>query len=104
MTRGLFSLVVDPQRVEEYDRRHAEPWPDLMDAIVTTGFRNYSGFRRGPHVVYYGEYYPDMATVFERIGKTEVNARWGASFEGIITTIVDSQGRLITAQEVFHQD
>jgi L-rhamnose mutarotase len=104
MTRGLFSLVVDPQRVGEYDRRHAEPWPDLMDAIVTTGFRNYSGFRRGPHVVYYGEYYPDMATVFERIGKTEVNARWGASFEGIITTIVDSQGRLITAQEVFHQD
>jgi L-rhamnose mutarotase len=104
MTRGLFSLVVDPKRADEYDRRHAEAWPDLMEAIVAAGFRNYTGFRRGAHVVYYGEYYPDMATVFDRIGKTEVNARWGASFEGIITTIVDDQGNLITAQEVFHQD
>lgn len=104
MTRGFFSLVVDPRRAEEYDRRHAEPWPDLMEAIVDAGFRNYTGFRRGAHVVYYGEYYPDTATVFARIGATEVNARWGASFEGIITTIVDGQGNLITAQEVFHQD
>ncbi len=103
MSRGLFSLVIDPRRGEEYDRRHAEPWPDLMEAIVAAGFRNYSGFRRGPHVVYYGEYYPDMATAFARIGETEVNARWGASFEGIITTIVDAEGNLITAQEVFHQ-
>ncbi len=104
MRRGLFSLVVDPQRGDEYDRRHAEPWPDLMEAIVAAGFRNYTGFRRGAHVVYYGEYYPDMATVFGRIGNTEVNARWGKSFEGIITTIVDAAGNLITAEEVFHQD
>jgi L-rhamnose mutarotase len=68
------------------------------------GFRNYSGFRRGAHVAYYGEYYPDMDAVFGRIGQTEVNARWGQAFEGIITTITDGAGNLITAGEVFHQD
>jgi L-rhamnose mutarotase len=104
MTRGLLTLVVDPQRVEEYEARHADPWPDMMAAIDEAGFRNYTGFRRGSHVVYYGEYHPDMATVFAHIGATDVNRRWGESFAGIITTITDADGSLITADEVFHQD
>jgi L-rhamnose mutarotase len=104
MQRGLLTLVVDPERVEEYDARHADPWPEMMEAIDQAGIHNYTGFRRGSHVVYYGEYHPDMETAFGRIGETEINRRWGESFTGIITTIVDEAGRLITAQEVFHQD
>ena len=73
-------------------------------AIEASGYRNYSGFRRGAHVVYYGDYYPDMATVLAKMGQTEVNGRWGTAFEGIITKITDAEGRLITADEVFHQD
>jgi L-rhamnose mutarotase len=45
-----------------------------------------------------------MATVFAHIGSTDVNRRWGESFAGIITTITDASGSLITADEVFHQD
>lgn len=104
MTRGLLTLVVDPDRADEYDARHAEPWPELMEAIEAAGFQNYNGFRRGGHVIYYGEYQPDMDTVFGRIGETDVNRRWGESFEGIITTITDADGRLITADEIYHQD
>lgn len=104
LTRGLLTLVVDPERVDEYDARHANPWPDMMEAIESAGFRNYNGFRRGAHVIYYGEYYPDMGTVFGRIGGTDVNRRWGESFAGIITTLVDGDGKLITADEVYHQD
>jgi L-rhamnose mutarotase len=104
MRRGFFGLVIDPERASAYDALHATPWPDLLTAIEETGFRNYSGFRRGGHVVYYGEFYPDMDTAFERISKTAVNARWRQAFEGIITTIAGADGRLITANEVFHQD
>jgi L-rhamnose mutarotase len=104
MTRGLLTLVIDPERAAEYEAIHADPWPDMMAAIADAGFRNYSGFRRGAHVVYYGEYYPDMDTVFGRIGGTDVNRRWGEAFEGIITTITDASGALITADEIFHQD
>ena len=102
--RALFGLVIDPERAAEYEALHADPWPDMMDAIEASGFRNYTGFRRGAHVVYYGEFYPDMATVFGKMATYEVNARWGAAFEGIITTITDAGGNLITAGEVFHQD
>ena len=104
MTRGLFSLVIDPERAADYDALHADPWPEMMAAIEEAGFRNYSGFRRGASVVYYGEFYPDMPTVFGKIGQTEVNGRWGRAFDGIIVTITDDDGELITAGEVFHQD
>ena len=104
MTRGCFSLVIDPERAADYDGLHANPWPDMMAAIVETGFRNYGGFRRGPHVVYYGEFYPDMATVFARIGATDVNRRWGEAFTGIITTITGPDGNLLIADEIYHND
>ena len=102
MRRGLLSLVIDPDRAAEYDALHADPWPDLIAALADSGFRNYSGFRRGAHVVYYGEYYPDMATVFRRMAEHDVDARWGKAFEDIITTIRGPDGWLITADEVYH--
>jgi L-rhamnose mutarotase len=104
MQRGCFSLVVDPERVADYERLHANPWPDMIQAIEDAGFRNYGGFRRGPHVVYYGEFYPDMDTVFAKIGKTDVNRRWGEAFEGIILTITDPEGNLLVANEMHHND
>ena len=102
--RALISLVIDPERSDEYEALHADPWPDLMEAIEAAGYRNYHGFRRGAHVVYYGEYYPDFDTVIGKMGQTEVNGRWGAAFQGIITTILGPDGKLIRADEVYHQD
>jgi L-rhamnose mutarotase len=102
--RGMFSLVVAPARIADYDARHADPWPEMMAALDASGFHNYSGFRRGSHVVYYGEFYPAMATAVATIGATEVNTRWSDSFAGIITTLTDEDGALITAREVLHID
>lgn len=102
--RGMFGLVVAPERIAEYDARHADPWPEMMAALDASGFHNYSGFRRGSHVVYYGEFYPDMATAVRAIGATEANTRWSDSFAGIITTITDEGGALITPREVLHLD
>jgi len=100
--RGLFALVVHPDRLAEYDQRHAEPWPEMMRALDEAGFHNYTGFRRGSQVVYYGEFHPNMAAAVGAIGATDVNHRWNASFQGIITTITDASGNLLTAREIFH--
>jgi L-rhamnose mutarotase len=102
--RAFISLVVEPSRIADYERLHANPWPDLLEAIAASGYANYSGFRRGNHVVYYGEYHPDFDTVIARMGRTDVDRRWGEAFQGIITTITGADGRLITADEVYHQD
>ena len=53
-------------------------------------------------MLWYGEFYPDMRSAFERIATPEVDPRWGAAFEAIITTIPGADGWLLTAQEIFH--
>jgi L-rhamnose mutarotase len=100
--RGCFSLVIDPEHAELYDRLHAEPWPEMLEAIAAAGYRDYTGFRRGPHVVYVGRYHPDFDSVIERINATEVAARWGEALKDAISTFTDAEGRNITAREIYH--
>ena len=102
--RGFFSLVIDPDHAELYDKLHAEPWPEMTEAIADAGYRDYTGFRRGAHVVYFGRYYPDFGTVIEKINATDVAARWGKALKDAITTIIDEDGLNYTALEIYHQD
>ena len=53
MERVLFYLRIFPGTEAEYDRRHAEIWPELRTQIRESGFRNMTGFRRGTDVWYY---------------------------------------------------
>lgn len=102
--RGMFTMVIDPHKAEMYDRMHAAPWPEMIEAIRAAGYRNYTGFRRGAHVVHVGDYYPDFGTVIDDINATDVAARWGAALDGVITTFVDEHGRNYTADEIYHHD
>ena len=101
--RGLFSLVIDPHKAGRYDELHANPWPELLEAIAEAGYRDYTGFRRDAHVVYFGRYYPDFETVIARINATDVAARWGLAFEDVISTFAGPDGRNVTATEIYHQ-
>ena len=46
MTRVCFQLQVRPDRLEEYTARHASVWPEMLRALPTTGWHNYSLFLR----------------------------------------------------------
>lgn len=102
--RGCFSLVIDTEHAGLYDRLHAEPWPEMLEAIAEAGYRDYTGFRRGAHVVYVGRYYPDFGTVIDRINATDVAARWGRALQDAISAFTGPDGRNITATEIYHQD
>jgi L-rhamnose mutarotase len=102
--RGFFSLVIDPRAATLYDNLHADPWPEMLEAIAEAGYRDYSGFRRGPHVVYFGRYYPDFQTVIDRINATDVATRWGEALKDVLTTFTGPDGRNFTAAEIYHQD
>lgn len=101
--RAAFGLAIDPDRAADYDALHANPWPDLIHAMAASGYRNYTGFRRGAHVVYRGDFYPDMATVFAHMAAHDVSGRWRTGLEGIIAMISGPDGRRVIADEFFHQ-
>ena len=46
MERVCFQMHVRPDRLEEYQVRHAEVWPEMLQAIAAAGRRNYSLFLR----------------------------------------------------------
>ncbi len=104
MERTCFTFEIRPGAEDEYKRRHDEIWPELVEAIKSSGLSNYTLFRRGTQIIAYVECEPDAATAFAKVGAHEANARWSAWFEDIIVALTDEDGNLFAAQEVWHLD
>jgi L-rhamnose mutarotase len=104
MERLCFVFELMPGMEREYERRHAELWPEQREAIKAAGFSNYSLFRRGLEVVAYAECEPTIEAATAKLEGLEVNARWSAYIRSIMTRAVDSDGRLFTYDEVWHVD
>lgn len=78
--RVCFLLALRPERVEDYLAAHATVWPDMLAALRTAGWTNYSLFLRPEDglVVGYLET-PDFARAQAAMAATEVNTRWQAT-------------------------
>lgn len=105
MRRICFLLKVRPEHVEEYRRRHAEVWPELLEALRATGWRNYSLYLR-PDGLLVGHFETDdLDAALTGMAATEVNARWQAEmapfFEGLPGA--PDEG-IVPLAEVFHLD
>ena len=48
-----------PEKVEEYVKLHAEPWPEVLDIIHKSNIRNYSIAIKGNMLITYYEYIGD---------------------------------------------
>jgi L-rhamnose mutarotase len=104
MERLCFTFDLAAGQEIEYERRHAEIWPDLVAAIKDAGFSNYSLFRRGLQVFAYAECEPTVAAAMARLERTEINRRWSVYIRSLMTRAVDAEGHLLTAEEVWHLD
>jgi L-rhamnose mutarotase len=104
LQRICFLMEILPGREDEYQRRHDEIWPELVEELTKAGVRNYSLFRRGTTVIAYAECHPDAATAFGKVGATEVNTRWSQWFGDVLSRHTDDDGNLIEATEVWHLD
>lgn len=104
MERACFTFEIYPHMVDEYKKRHDEIWPELVELIQESGLKNYTLFRRGTQVTAYVECHPDVETAFAKVGASDVNTRWAEWFEEVIVTLVDDEGNLMWADEVWHLD
>jgi L-rhamnose mutarotase len=76
MERVCFLLRVRPDRLDEYRERHRAVWPDMLQALSETGWRNYSLFLRpdGLLVGYFET--DDLDAALAGMQEREANARW----------------------------
>ena len=79
MQRACFRLRVRPDRLDEYARRHAAVWPEMLQALRECGWDNYSLFL-GPEgtLIGYVEASDTIEQAQARMALTEVNALAGA--------------------------
>ena len=106
MPRVCFQLQVKPERMVEYRERHAAVWPEMRQALASTGWRNYSLFLSDTGIVIGYLECDDFEAALQAMEQTEVNARWqaemGEFFMGLEGRRPD-QG-LLRLDEIFHLD
>jgi L-rhamnose mutarotase len=88
--RVCFLLHLKPERVDEYLEAHTVVWPEMLEALSRSGWRNYSLFVRPEDglVVGYLET-DDFAAAQAGMEREEVNARWQAG----MAQYFDNDGR-----------
>jgi L-rhamnose mutarotase len=72
-------IGVKPEKLAEYKRLHAEPWPEMNAALSAANIRNYSIYLREPENLLFGywEYTgTDYAADMQRLGEMAVTKRW----------------------------
>jgi L-rhamnose mutarotase len=76
MQRICFVLQVKPERLEEYKRRHAAVWPEMLAALRETGWENYSPFLRCDGLLVGYLETKDFEAARAGMVRREVNERW----------------------------
>ena len=104
MQRVCFQLQVKPERIEEYEARHRAVWPEMLRALESTGWHNYSLFLRADGLLVGYFETPSLEAAQAGMAATEVNARWQAEMAEFFVELGEARPDTGFTQltEVFH--
>jgi L-rhamnose mutarotase len=75
MGRVCFTLQVAPEHLDEYRRRHAAVWPEMLTALRDAGWRDYSLFLRDDGLLVGCFTTDDLDAAQAAMDATDVNRR-----------------------------
>ncbi|GAB3615817.1 L-rhamnose mutarotase [Okibacterium endophyticum] len=102
-TRVCFQLQVRPDRLAEYRERHAAVWPEMLRALKSTGWNNYSLFVRDDGLLIGYVETPSLEAAQAGMAKTDVNARWQAEMSQFFVELDGAPDTgFLQLTEVFH--
>lgn len=106
MRRICFTLQVRPDRLDEYRRRHAAVWPEMLDALRAAGWHDYSLFLRGDGLLVGYFLTDDLHAALTKMEATEVNARWQAEMAPFFADLPGGRPDrgFVVLEEVFNLD
>jgi len=81
--RVCFRSSVQSALIDEYRRRHAAVWPEMLQALKDAGWHNYSLFLGDDGLLVGYVECDDFDAVRARMALTEVNARWQADMAAL---------------------
>ena len=107
MQRVGFVLKVKREKIAEYREHHKKVWPEMLQALQRTGWRNYSLFMRADGTLFgYVETPDGLDAARAAMAQEEVNARWQAFMSSYFEAPEGSapDQMMQELEEVFHLD
>ncbi|MGA2047071.1 MAG: L-rhamnose mutarotase [Terracidiphilus sp.] len=104
--RVCFLLKVGKERLDEYKQRHAQVWPEMLDALRSTGWHNYSLFLREDGLLVGYLETDDFERACAGMKERPINARWQAEMSPFFEALGEAapDDRIFPLEEVFHLD
>lgn len=104
MERVAFTMRLLPGAEAEYRRRHAEVWPEMLQALSDAGVSNYSIYLLDGQLIGVFDVV-DFDRFRAHMAAQPVNERWQADMSHLIDPCTDpATGFHRRLEEVFHLD
>jgi L-rhamnose mutarotase len=100
-------IGVKPEAIPEYERLHAQVWPEVLATIHACNIRNYTIFRYERMLFAYFEYIgEDFAADMAKMAADPKTREWWMHTDPLQEPLPDrAEGEWwLTLQEVFHSD
>lgn len=105
MQRICFLLRVKKDRLPEYRERHKQVWPEMLQALHETGWRNYTLFLSEDGLLVGYLETDDFQAALQGMASREVNHRWQTQMAEFFDLEGEHADRAMAPLvEVFHLD
>jgi L-rhamnose mutarotase len=105
MKRIGFQFKVRPDRLAEYQERHKNVWPGMLEALRETGWHNYTLFMRADGLIFgYFETEDSLQVAQAKMAAKEINTRWQESMSQFVDSNARPDETFIELEEYFHLD
>ncbi|HRH44762.1 MAG TPA: L-rhamnose mutarotase [Pyrinomonadaceae bacterium] len=102
MFRKAFVTTINPDKHEEYERRHRPIWAELEDTLKNHGVHSYSIYLFPETSQLFGYVEFESIERWEAVANTEVCQRWWKFMAEIMPSNADNSPKWIELKEVFH--
>ncbi|HHE73229.1 MAG TPA: L-rhamnose mutarotase [Chloroflexi bacterium] len=104
MIRKAFVMYVNPDKHEEYQKRHNPIWPELEAVLKSHGVHNYSIFLEPDTNQLFAYVEIEDEERWQAIAQTAINQKWWAYMRDVMPTNPDNSPVSKDLREVFHLD
>jgi L-rhamnose mutarotase len=99
-----FKMKLNPGMREEYDKRHSEIWPELVDLLKKEGIRNYSIFLDEETNTLFAYQEQSGESSSQDLGTTEIVKKWWKYMADIMVTNPDNSPVSVPLEQVFYME
>jgi L-rhamnose mutarotase len=104
MKRFGFKMKMYPGFKEEYRKRHAEIWPELVSMLKNEGICNYSIFLDEETNILFGYQEQTGESSSQDLGATEIVKKWWKYMADIMETNPDNSPVTIPLEQLFFME